>query len=58
MDGWMDGWMDANTVHGPPLQARVVAANRAVLATFRGDPGTHGNEQGVGKMQNRTGQKR
>ena len=22
-----------NTVHGPPLQARVVAANRAVLAT-------------------------
>ena len=24
--------MDANTVHGPPLQARVVAANRAVLA--------------------------
>ena len=28
----MDGWMDANTVHGPPLQARVVAANRAVLA--------------------------
>ena len=29
----MDEWMDANTVHGPPLQARVVAANRAVLAT-------------------------
>ena len=26
------GWMDANTVHRPPLQARVVAANRAVLA--------------------------
>ena len=28
----MDGRMDANTVHGPPLQARVVAANRAILA--------------------------
>ena len=26
-----DGWRDANTVHGPPLQARVVAANRTVL---------------------------
>ena len=26
---WSD---DANTVHGPPLQARVVAADRAVLA--------------------------
>ena len=24
--------MDDNTVHGPPLQARVVAADRAVLA--------------------------
>ena len=31
-DGWMDEWMDANTVHGLPLQARVVAANRTVLA--------------------------
>ena len=29
----MDEWMDANTGQGPPLQARVVAANRAVLAT-------------------------
>ena len=38
-------WRDANTVHGPPLQARVVAANRTVLATFRDDPGAHGNEQ-------------
>ena len=28
-DGWMDGY---NTVHGPPRQARIVAANRAVLA--------------------------
>ena len=25
-------WIYVNTVHGPPLQARVVAANRAVLA--------------------------
>ena len=24
-------WRDANTVHGPPLQARVVAANWTVL---------------------------
>ena len=28
----MDG--NKHTVHGPPLQARVVAANRAVLANF------------------------
>ena len=33
--------------HGPPLQARVVAANRTVLAAFRDDPGAHGNEQGA-----------
>ena len=32
-------------VHGPPLQARVVAANRTVLTTCD-DPGAHGNEQG------------
>ena len=31
--------------HGPPLQARVVAANRTVLAAYD-DPGAHGNEQG------------
>ena len=31
--------------HGPPLQARVVAANRTVLTTCD-DPGAHGNEQG------------
>ena len=52
----MDGCKHT-TVHGPPLQARVVAANRAVLANLRGDPGAHGNEQGAGKMQNRTGAK-
>ena len=34
------------TVHGPPVQARVVAAYRAVLATFRDDPGAHGDEPG------------
>ena len=38
--------------HGPPLQARVAAANATVLAackhvdTRRDDPGAHGNEQG------------
>jgi len=31
--------------HGPPLQAHVVAANRTVLTTLHGDPGTQGNEQ-------------
>ena len=49
--------MDANTVHGPPLQARVVAANRAVLANLRGDPGAHGNEQGAGKCKTERGKK-
>ena len=43
--------------HGPPLQARVVAANRTVLANFCDDPGAHGNEQGVG-ISKRTGQKK
>ena len=57
MDGCMDGWMDANTVHGLPLQARVVAANRAVLANLRGDPGAHGNEQGAGICKTERGQK-
>ena len=38
--------------HGPPLQARVAAANGTVLATCKllalteSDPGAHGNEQG------------
>ena len=32
--------------HGPPLQARVAAANRTVLATRHDDPGAHGHEQG------------
>ena len=34
-------------VHRPPLQARVVAANRTVLTTCDDDPGAHGNEQGA-----------
>ena len=42
-------------MHGPPLQAGVVAANRAVLATFRGDPGAHDNEQGTGKCKTERG---
>ena len=42
-------------MHGPPLQSRVVAANGTVLANCCVDPGAHGNEQGVGANQNRTG---
>ena len=42
--------------HGPPLQARVVAANRTVLTTSNDDPGAHGNEQGA--KQNERGQER
>ena len=40
--------------HGPPLQARVVAANRTVLTNLD-DPCAHGNEQGGGgeSKQNR-----
>ena len=38
-------------VHGPPLQARVVAANRTVLTTCCVDPGAHGNEQGGGQSK-------
>ena len=34
-------------VHGPPLQARVAAANRTVCTTPDDDPGAHGNEQGA-----------
>ena len=41
--------------HGPPLQARVVAANRTVLTTCDDDPGTHGHGQ-VGAKQNERGQ--
>ena len=34
-DLWtMQGEKKSKPVHGPPLQARVVAANRAVLANF------------------------
>ena len=47
--------------HGPPLQARVAAANRTVLAACKllsrtVDPGAHGNEQGA--KQNERGQER
>ena len=44
----------SQTVHGPPLQARVVAANRTVLTTCD-DPGAHGNEQGAGKHKIKRG---
>jgi len=52
-----DEWRDANTVHGPPLQARVVAANRTVLENLHDDPGTHGNEQGAGICKTERGKK-
>ena len=41
--------------HGPPLQARVAAANRTVCTTPNDDPGAHGNEQGA--KQNEQGQR-
>ena len=45
----------SQTMHRPPLQARVVAANRAVRTTSHDDPGAHGLNRGQSKM-NRTGQ--
>ena len=41
--------------HGPPLQARVVAANRTVLATFATILAHMVMNKGGGEMQNRTG---
>ena len=46
------GKRKSHPAHGPPLQARVVADNRTVLAAFRDDPGAHGNEQGGKAKQN------
>ena len=49
--------------HGPPLQARVAAANRTVLAACKhdattcDDPGAHGMNRGKAK-QNERGQER
>ena len=57
--------------HGPPLQARVAAANGTVLAACKllaltekqaagpnnGDPGAHGNEQGASKQSELDGGK-
>ena len=38
--------------HGPPLQARVVAANGTVrTTTCDDDPGAHGMNRGVGKAK-------
>ena len=45
------GKRKSHPAHGPPLQARVVAANRTVLANLDDDPGAHGNEQGAGKSR-------
>ena len=36
--------------HGPPLQARVAAANGTVLTTCHDDPGAHGLNRGQSKM--------
>ena len=57
--------MSNGPVHGPPLQARVAAANGTVLAAGKllaltenkppaltdDDPGAHGNEQVASKMK-------
>ena len=38
--------------HGPPLQARVAAANKTVLTTTsHDDPGAHGHGQGRSKTK-------
>ena len=50
-------------VHGPPLQARVAAANRTVLQLANmlykldDDPGAHGHEQGANKANEQNGAK-
>ena len=36
----------SQTMHGPPLQARVAAANRTVCTTPNDDPGAHGMNGG------------
>ena len=36
--------------HGPPLQARVAAANRTVFTTSDDDPGAHGLNRGQSNM--------
>ena len=39
---------ESKPAHGPPLQARVAAANGTVPTTCGDDdPGAHGNEQGA-----------
>ncbi len=53
-DQWtLQGKSSQKPAHGPPLQARVVAANRTVLqlANRCDDPGAQGNEQGGGKSK-------
>ena len=41
---------ESKPMHGPPLQARVVAANKTALQ-LRVDPGAHGMNRGVGKAK-------
>ena len=41
---------ESKPAHGPPLQARVVAANRTVCTTPDDDPGAHGMNRGQSKM--------
>ena len=43
---------ESKPAHGPPLQARVVAANRTVPTTHNDDPGAHGmNRWGQSKIE-------
>ena len=49
---------ESKPMHGPPLQARVAAANRTVLAACKHvDPGAHGMNRGQSKTTER-GQER
>ena len=50
------GKVNNEPAHGPPLQARVAAANRTVLqlANCWFDPGAHGMNRGQSKMNGGT----
>ena len=42
---------ESKPAHGPPLQARVAAANRTVVTTCHDDPGAHGMNRVVGEAK-------
>ena len=54
MDSAGKGAKSQKPAHVPPLQARVVAANRTVRTTSDDDPGARGHGQ-VGAKQNERG---